>query len=150
MGLLPEKYRDVLSFVADVEQPKAEVSGVKLLSIANDSAKVAGVVRVNNPNPFGGTIDKVQYQLEWRDGNTWRKVGSQSRSLVPLNPNTKQDVEVPLEFRRQDSQEASGLLTALAGPQAVPVRIQGTMDINFPSKPAHITFQGETTLQMGR
>lgn len=150
MGLLPSKYWDALSFVSGVKQPIVTVASARVASVAAGDVTVIGALAVKNPNQFSGKISDVAYQLEWRDGQTWRPAGSIAHTTSSLDGNATQTVNLTVVVRKQEGADLAGLATALNASQTVPVRFKGTMDIAFPSKQVQVSFQDETTLQIGR
>jgi len=105
LALLPERFRDVLTFVARPEAPTADLVGVE--RVQGPALQVR--VRLQNPNPYGGNLDGLT--VEVYDGRRerrlarWSTEGEERRRLPADGKVDLSFTSPPLEALPERGQE---------------------------------------------
>ena len=138
LDLLPEPYRDVLSYVpGDVDLPRASMEWITA-DASPTGAEVKLELSLDNPNPFGGTIQRAEYRVVWERGGQrvpLGEAGEERGERLRAGRKTLVDLQLEVEpaaardLARQLALEGSARLTA-EGRLTVAFRTE-TLDVSF-------------------
>lgn len=110
LALLPERFRDVLTFVARPSAPTASLAGVE----RTPEGALRVRIRLENPNPYGGSLDAFSVavydgkggavRVRWEEESPGRRVPADAEADLdllspPLDPLPEAGREVWVEAR---------------------------------------------------
>jgi uncharacterized membrane protein required for colicin V production/LEA14-like dessication related protein len=139
MGMMPEEFRDVVGLFAQVERPRVEVRSVHPRDLSPEKAHIAATLRLDNPNPFGGTILRVRYQVWHQRGGTRVLLGEEEKRALRLKASGPTDVVLDVVVRERGKAEA--LFLEASQRRAVPLVVEGRVALRFPGEDLEIPFQ---------
>lgn len=139
MGMMPEEFRDVIGTFAKVERPQVQVAQVRFHDITPSQAKVAATLRLENPNAFGGSIERVRYQVWHQQGGVRVLLGEGEKKALRLKASGPTDIALDITVR--DAGKAGAVFAEASQRRAVSLAIEGKVSLRFPSENMEAPFQ---------
>ena len=136
LNVLPERYEDLLAFVVrgeDVEQPTVTLEKLVIAGGgASTPTRVDIHVVVNNPNPFGGFIRGMVYQIDWERGSESTFLGRTTAAEEQrLEARSETRLELPLKVLGVDEATMRALSRQLQAEDGVRLMAEGEMHVVF-------------------
>lgn len=144
LNLLPEKYRDVLSYLpGETISPIPTIHSIKLTDVTDEKITLQLDIDLTNQNPFGGYISDVTYQLIWNEGETPIELGSgriSNELRLPAKGSTT--IELPLELTKEFIPELDLLLDSITNGKQNFMETNGQLTTSFRKESIEVLFDG--------
>ena len=144
LNLLPEKYRDVLSYLpGEIVLPTPTIHSIKLKEVTDDKVIFQLDLGLMNKNPFGGYISDVDYQIIWDEGENPIELGSGRLSdelRLPAKGSTT--IELPIELSKESIPDLDLLLRSFTGDSQRILETNGQLTTAFRKESIDILFDG--------
>ena len=132
LNLLPEKYRDVLSYLPG-----------EIVLPTDDKVIFQLDLGLMNKNPFGGYISDVDYQIIWNEGKNPIELGSGRLSdelRLPAKGSTT--IELPIELSKESIPDLDLLLRSFTGDSQRVLETNGQLTTAVRKESIDILFDG--------
>jgi uncharacterized membrane protein required for colicin V production len=144
LNLLPEKYRDILSYLpGETIIPTTTIQSIKLTEVTDDKISLQLGLDLTNQNPFGGYISDVTYQLIWNEGKKPIELGSGQISKefrLPAKGSTT--IELPIELTKEFVPEFDLLLQSITNGLQTTLGTNGQFTTSFRKEDIEVLFEG--------
>ena len=129
-----------------IERPTVEIIDVDIIELSVDEATIDITVEVHNPNPVGGTFNRISYTIYFKDERPFR--GSGVYEFLGYSVNER---KVTIEtgpallhiFFTLKNQEVLQALTTLAVQGQVWIKVVGTANLDLKAISYDIPFEKE-------
>ena len=144
LNLLPEKYRDVLSYLpGEVVMPTPTIHSIKLKEVTDDTITLQLEIDLINKNPFGGYISDVAYQIIWNEGKNPIELGSGGLpNALRLPAKGSTTIELPIELSKQSIPDFDLLLRSFSDDSQTILETNGQLTTDFRKQSIDILFDG--------
>lgn len=144
LNLLPEKYRDVLSYLpGEVILPTTTIHSIKLKEVTDDTITLQLEIDLINKNPFGGYISDVDYQIIWNEEKNPIELGSGGLSnALRLPAKGSTTIELPIELSKQSFPDFDLLLKSFSDDSQGILETNGQLTTDFRKQSIDILFDG--------
>ena len=144
LNLLPEKYRDVLSYLhGEVIQPIPKIHSIKIKEINEDKVIFQLELDLINNNPFGGYVSDAAYEIVWNDGQKPIKLGAGGLSNeIRLPAKGSTTIELPLELSKESIPDLDLLLASFTDDSQRVLETNGQLTTEFRKQSIDILFDG--------
>ena len=136
LNVLPERHEDVLAYVVrgeDVEQPTVALE--KLVIVGGGGSTPTRVdihVVVDNPNPFGGYIRGMVYEIDWDRGSESTFLGrTTAEEERRLEAQGETRLELPLKVLGVDEATVQALRRQMQAEEGVRLMAEGEITVVF-------------------
>ena len=131
-----------------IKKPTVEVIGVEIVDITLTTIELNLTLTVDNPNPFGATLNRIEYEVEYQAGDEWRPLGAGVREEpIGIRANGSSTFEVPATVTSAELVRALFILLGPGGGE-LPVKISGEAWLDVELTSVRIPFETTQTISV--
>ncbi len=128
---------------AQPKTPEISVQGVALKSLSFSGLSLDVTVQVNNPNPFGITLDSLTFDVYYLDGPDWVYLSHGEKKGLTINPGENQVTVLVTVDNAELLRSLAGFITG----GEVTVQVRGTASVDLHGLVVPIPFTHTTTVK---
>ncbi len=117
-----------LTGCAFIKEPKASVVSITPSSVGLSSVTLNVKIRIDNPNPFGAHLTKLEFDVYYLKDGKFIYLGHGEKRDVDIKANGVTEIVVPVKI---DNLQAVGTLLQLAKKGEVTIKVKGTAYIDL-------------------
>ncbi len=118
----------VLSGCSFIKKPEVSVVSVTPSGVSLSSVTLNVKIRVNNPNPFGAHLTKLEFDVYYLNNGKFVYLGHGERKDISIKANGVTEFTVPVKI---EDVRAIGTLIQLAKSGKVTIKVKGTAYIDL-------------------
>jgi LEA14-like dessication related protein len=108
--------------------PEVKVEGATITSFTLTDLTLEVILSVDNPNPFGITLESLSFDVYYKDGDEWKYLSHGEQTGILIKPG-KSMVSVPVTVKNTD---LLGAILSLANTREIPLQIRGVVVPDLP------------------
>jgi LEA14-like dessication related protein len=129
-----------------VQQPAVSVSNIALADISLGAMTINTTVLISNPNPVGGHLDRIAFDVWYLDDNVPKYLGHGEQYNVDIRENGNTSIVIPVTIGNLQALYALGSLSEKG---SIVIRVNGSAGIDVKVTSWEMPFDAERQFAAG-